>query len=64
MAADLLDSLDNWVINGKAPNNMIAMDQNPKTAGRTRPLCEYPAWPKYKGSGDINSAQNYKCVSH
>ncbi len=64
LAADLLDSLDDWVINGKAPNNMIAMDQNPKTAGRTRPLCEYPAWPIYKGSGDINSAQNYKCVSH
>ena len=64
MAADLLDAMDNWVVNGKAPSHMIAMDQNPNTAGRTRPLCEYPAWPKYNGSGDINSAANYTCVLH
>ena len=48
---------------GQAPSNMIAVDQNPKTAGRTRPLCNYPTWPKYNGSGDINSAENYTCVS-
>ena len=63
MGADLLDALDRWVVNGTTPSNMIAVDQNPKTAGRTRPLCTYPTWPKYNGSGDINSAENYTCVS-
>jgi hypothetical protein len=63
MSANLLDALDRWVINGAAPSNMIAVDRNPKTAGRTRPLCTYPTWPKYNGSGDINAAENYTCVS-
>ena len=31
--------------------------------GRTRPLCDYPAWPKYKGAGDVNSAQSYACAT-
>lgn len=63
MSADLLDALDHWVTNGTAPSTMIAVDVNPKTAGRSRPLCTYPAWPKYNGTGDINSAESFTCVS-
>ncbi len=63
MSANLLDALDHWVMNGSAPSNMIAVDRNPKTAGRTRPLCTYPTWPKYDGSEDMNVAENYTCVS-
>ena len=23
----------------------------------TRPMCKYPAWPRYKGTGDVNAAR-------
>jgi hypothetical protein len=61
---DNLTALDNWVENGVPPAAPIVVDAT-KTAtkGRTRPLCEYPTWPKYKGSGDINSASSFSCAS-
>ena len=61
---DNLTALDNWVENGVPPTAPIVVDAT-KTAtkGRTRPLCEYPTWPKYKGSGDINSASSFSCAS-
>ncbi|HEY0202499.1 MAG TPA: tannase/feruloyl esterase family alpha/beta hydrolase, partial [Burkholderiaceae bacterium] len=30
--------------------------------GRTRPLCEYPTWPRYNGSGDTNLAASFTCA--
>jgi hypothetical protein len=33
------------------------------TYGRTRPLCQFPAWPKYRGSGSLDAAVNYSCVT-
>jgi hypothetical protein len=61
---DNLTALDNWVENGVPPAAPVVVDAT-KTAtkGRTRPLCEYPTWPKYKGSGDINSASSFSCAS-
>ena len=60
---DNLDQLDAWVERGVAPPaTPIAYDNNRKTAGRSRPLCEYPAWPKYNGSGDPNLAASFTCV--
>lgn len=59
-AYDGLTALDNWVTKGMAPQNLVATDLNPPTAGRTRPLCEYPLWPKYV-SGDVNAASSYTC---
>lgn len=32
----------------------------PQRAGRVR--CPYPTWPKYKGTGDVNSAASFDCV--
>jgi hypothetical protein len=41
---DSLGVLRDWVENGKAPTGLTAADGNPgPTAGRTRPLCEWPA---------------------
>lgn len=62
---DSLSALDSWVESGQAPANPIAKDGNTAgaTAGRTRPLCEYPLFPKYKGSGDVNSAENFTCAA-
>lgn len=63
MAAwDSLPTLDGWVDGDKAPAPQIVADSNAATKGRTRPLCEYPAWPKYAGSGDVNQASSFACV--
>ncbi len=64
MAAwDSLPTLDAWVDGGKAPGPQIVADTNVATKGRTRPLCEYPAWPKYAGNGDVNQASSFACVT-
>ncbi len=59
---DWLGALDAWVDQGKAPSGLVTTDSAKATAGRTRPLCEYPAWPKYRGSGDAASAASFECV--
>lgn len=61
-AWDSLTTLENWVEKGTPPPNQVVSD-TAGVPGRTRPLCDYPSWPKYKGAGDINSAQSYICVT-
>lgn len=58
----LLDVLEAWVERGVAPGELVASDANQATAGRTRPVCLYPAWPKYSGTGDLNVAASFSCV--
>ena len=60
---DWLTVLDTWVENGQAPANLVTVDTAMATAGRSRPLCEYPAWPKYRGSGDVNAAASFACTT-
>jgi pimeloyl-ACP methyl ester carboxylesterase len=57
---DSLTALENWVEKGIAPANQIVTD-TAVHMGRTRPLCEYPTWPKYKGSGDPDLASSFTC---
>ncbi|MGH9606082.1 MAG: tannase/feruloyl esterase family alpha/beta hydrolase [Terracidiphilus sp.] len=60
-------ALEDWVETGAAPAAIIAT----KTAGSdgqgpavmTRPLCPYPQAAKYKGSGDLNRAENFVCAA-
>jgi pimeloyl-ACP methyl ester carboxylesterase len=60
---DSLIALENWVEKGQAPSGLTAMDANPG-AHRTRPLCEWPKWPKFTGAaGTENSAASFACVS-
>lgn len=56
---DALGALDAWVDRGEAPGTLVATDANAATEGRTRPLCVYPAWPKYNGAGDVNAASSF-----
>ncbi|RZT36382.1 tannase/feruloyl esterase family alpha/beta hydrolase [Cupriavidus agavae] len=56
-----LTALENWVELGAAPATRTVMDTNAGTYGRTRPLCLYPSWPKYKGTGSADAAINYTC---
>jgi hypothetical protein len=60
---DSLGALDAWVDQGKPPGTLVATDVNPGNNDRTRPLCVYPAWPKYKGSGDVNLASSFSCAA-
>jgi hypothetical protein len=59
---DALGVLDRWLDSGVAPTDLVAVDNDRGSTGRTRPLCVYPAWPKYKGSGDVNVATNFVCA--
>ncbi|MEP9382630.1 tannase/feruloyl esterase family alpha/beta hydrolase [Nocardioides cheoyonin] len=58
---DGLEALQGWVEHGRAPRNLVAYDGN-QGAHRSRPLCEYPAWPSYVGGGSIDDASSYRCV--
>lgn len=60
---DALPAVVNWVENGVAPERLIgtAAAATP-WPGRTRPLCPYPAYAQYKGSGDIDRAENFVCA--
>ncbi|RTD96422.1 tannase/feruloyl esterase family alpha/beta hydrolase [Variovorax atrisoli] len=60
---DSLAALEGWVENGLAPATGVAVDAVAGTYGRTRPLCLFPAWPKYRGSGSLDAAVNYSCVT-
>ncbi len=63
MEWDALRALDRWVEKGKAPSKPVALDTGKEKPGRTRPLCEYPTWPKYVGKGAQDNAANFRCVS-
>ena len=59
-AWDSLTTLENWVEKGTLPPNQTVTD-TAGVPGRTRPLCDYPAYPRYNGSGDINAAASFSC---
>lgn len=63
---DMLGALDHWVEGGAAPAGLVATEQEvaPSTflTRRSMPLCEWPAWPKYR-SGDQSAAASFSCVS-
>jgi len=58
---DSLTALDEWSANGTAPSGQVTTD-TAGVPGRTRPLCDYPKWPRYGGSGDVNAAASFQCV--
>jgi feruloyl esterase len=58
---DSLTALENWVEKGTAPSGQVTTD-TAGVPGRTRPLCDYPKWPQYKGTGDVNLAASFVCV--
>ncbi|KPU88584.1 hypothetical protein APR50_39865 [Variovorax paradoxus] len=59
---DSVDALERWVEQGVAPSGLTVADANPGNNGRTRPLCEYPAWPRYNGAGNVDLASSFTCV--
>jgi feruloyl esterase len=59
---DAFAALVDWVENRKAPNSITGTaPASTPWPGRTRPLCAYPAYARYKGKGDINVAESFEC---
>ena len=58
-----LAALEAWVEKGVAPGTLLATDAAGPHRGRTRPVCQYPGWPHYLGSGDVNSAASFTCTA-
>jgi len=61
-SVDLLGTLDDWVTHGHEPETLLVTDLAPATNGRTRPLCRYPAFPRYIGKGNLNRASSFICA--
>jgi hypothetical protein len=59
---DAFSALVAWVETKNAPERIVAT-AGPMTPwpNRTRPLCQYPAYARYKGTGSIEDAQNFVC---
>jgi carboxylesterase type B len=64
VAWDSLTTLELWAEAGAAPGPQLMTDAGGAVNGRTRPLCEYPKWPRYNGSGDVNLAASFTCVPY
>jgi len=58
---DALTAIEQWVEQRQAPLSIIATHNGGIGTDRTRPLCPFPQHAKYKGSGSINDAANFKC---
>ena len=58
---DMVSALDQWVVEGKAPDRIVASRVVNGTPVRTRPLCPYPQVATYKGSGSTDDAANFSC---
>jgi feruloyl esterase len=59
---DSLTTLERWREVGTAPTGQVVAD-TAGVPGRTRPLCDYPKWAQYSGSGDVNLASSFTCVN-
>jgi feruloyl esterase len=52
-----------WVEQGIAPDRIIASKVINGVTAFTRPLCPYPALPRYSGAGDPTQASSFVCVA-
>jgi hypothetical protein len=71
---DMLTPLVDWVEKGVAPERVVASARGTGNAGganadvpttwapnRTRPLCPYPKFARYIGTGSLDSADSFSC---
>lgn len=62
-AIDLLAAMDAWVEKGTAPDKLVDTQFAPgsSTPVLQRPVCEYPKFPRYNGTGDPSKAESFTC---
>ncbi len=59
---DAFTAVVNWVEKGVAPDSILGTAPAATPwPNRTRPLCPYPKYARYSGSGDINNASSFTC---
>ena len=58
---DALTALEEWVEEGRAPDQIIVSRNRDGIVDRTRPLCPYPKLAVYNGSGSTDVAENFTC---
>ncbi len=56
---DMLGAVVDWVEQGKAPASLPSKRSLPTPA--TRPMCPFPAYPHYKGTGDEAVETSFEC---
>jgi feruloyl esterase len=59
---DVISRLVQWVEQGVAPDQIVASKIVNGVTTFTRPLCPYPALPRYSGVGDPTKASSFACV--
>ena len=71
---DTLGTIDQWASIGRAPD-MIVATRGPAAGGPpgapppaprapiARPLCPYPQYARYSGTGDVAEAGSFRCVA-
>jgi feruloyl esterase len=52
--------MEQWREQNVTPSQMTGTN---KSSGLTRPLCPYPQYAKYKGTGDLKDAKNWACAT-
>jgi hypothetical protein len=60
---DVATPLLHWVESGDTPKTITASRVSSGKVNRTRPLCPYPQVARYKGSGSIDEAANFSCMT-
>jgi catechol 2,3-dioxygenase-like lactoylglutathione lyase family enzyme len=62
---DGLGAITSWVEKGVAPARIEASARPGTTyfSGRTRPLCPYPSYARYSGSGNLEDGANFSCAA-
>jgi feruloyl esterase len=58
-----LDPLEQWVEHGIAPDQIIAYKVTNGVTAFSRPVCPYPALPRYSGVGDTTKASSFTCIA-
>jgi feruloyl esterase len=60
---DMVGAMEQWVEKGIAPDQIRATHHAEGGAEFTRPLCPYPLWAQYTGSGEASEAANFRCIA-
>jgi feruloyl esterase len=63
MAWDQVGAIEAWVERGADPASRQVVADTSGVPGRTRPLCPYPSWPRYRGHGDRDAAASFDCAA-
>lgn len=63
-SVDMIQVLTDWVERGQAPGDLVQAAHEikpPFAVTATRPMCRYPAFPRYRG-GEAAKAESFECA--